>query len=82
MAEELTTTPASATAIDPADVGPIVTAIKSGWKTSEMWITVAVVGGAMVMAAYTDSPIVKAIGLGVAALKAGIYTWSRTQVKS
>lgn len=62
----------------------IATGVKPGGTTSEFFVTMLIIVGGLLMASplLTNSTAVNVTGLVVAALKAGMYTWSRTQVKT
>ena len=59
--------------------------MKSGIKTTEAWITFAIVAVGLVIASGllpVDSIPMRIASLAAAVLKALAYTWSRTMVKT
>lgn len=65
-------------------VGGKDTGTKPGWKTSEMWLSIATVIGGFLLASGafpTDSEVVKGLGAVVSALVAAGYGWNRTKIK-
>lgn len=81
-----TNAPASVTTSGPTSDGGTsdATVIKPGATTSEFVVTMLIILGGLLMSTplITSNTIINAIGLGVAFLKAAVYTWSRTQVKT
>lgn len=81
-----TTAPVSAP-VEPVDVdtaNTFVNAIKAGWKTSELWVTIIVVGSGVALTAGLigdNSAIAKVAGAVMSTVKGVAYVWSRTQLK-
>jgi hypothetical protein len=76
---------ATATALEPADAGALVAMIKSGWKTSELWITFLIVGYGVALTSGLigdGSTVAKIVGGAMATIKGVMYTLSRTKLKA
>ena len=55
--------------------------MKSGIKTTEFWLALAVMVGGALAAVYQDSEFARIAGIIASSLAAAGYGWSRTRIK-